>query len=101
MSLCLQGSFHHERREVGPRYSDGPNSTGEQGLRYGANLGNGYGVFDCSPDPQQTEVRIQNQSSVQPWQILSFDLSRGSSIYGASETVQVAGLFVQCLIRYS
>ena len=76
-----------------------PNNTGKQGLRYGSNLGNGYGVFDCSPDPQQTEVRIQSQSIVQPWQILSFDLSRGNSIFGASGTNQPKSLRSLCLIR--
>lgn len=88
--------------EIGSYIAAGlPNNTGDQGLRYGANLGNGSGVFDCSPDPQQTEVRIQSQTIVQPWQILSFDLSRGNSIFGASRTVQPAGLYGQYLIRYS
>lgn len=88
--------------EVGSYVEAGlPNNTGDQGLRYGANLGNGSGVFDCSPDPKQTEARIQSQANVQPWQILSFDLSRGNSIFGASRTVQPAGLYGQYLIRYS
>ena len=86
--------------EVGSYVEAGlPNSTGEQGLRYGANLGGGYGVFDCSPDPQQTDVRIQSQSTVQPWQKLSFDLSRGNSIFGASDTNQPKSLRSLCLIR--
>lgn len=94
----LEGTTNIE--EVGTYVSAGlPNSTGEQGLRYGANLGSGYGVFDCSPDPQQTEVRIQSQSTVQPWQILSFDLSRGNSIFGASDTNQPKSLRSLCLIR--
>lgn len=50
-------------------------------------------------DPQQTEVRIQSQSTVQPWQILSFDLSRGNSIFGASDTNQPKSLRSLCLIR--
>ena len=86
--------------EVGNYIAAGlPNNTGAQGLRYGANLGVGSGVFNCSPDPKQTEVRIQSQSVIQPWQILSFDLSRGNSIFGASDTNQPKSLRSLCLIR--
>lgn len=31
---------------------------------------------------------------------LSVDASRSSALFGASDTVQVSGLFAQCLIRY-
>lgn len=32
---------------------------------------------------------------------INFDASLSSDIYGASDTVQPAGLFAQCLIRYA
>ena len=32
---------------------------------------------------------------------IEFNASKSNSIFGASDTVQVAGLFVQCLIRYA
>ena len=75
-----------------------PNNIGDIVLRYGANISNGNGVFSCS-NSEQNDNNIQTLEISRPKQNLSFDLSRGNPIYGASTTNQPASIRFLCLIR--
>lgn len=80
------------------RYSERPNNIGDIVLRYGANISNGNGVFSCS-NSGQNDNNIQTLEISRPKQNLSFDLSQGNPIYGASTTNQPASIRFLCLIR--
>ena len=87
--------------EVGSYIAAGlPNIVGSQGHIYPGQLDpaeSGVLRFLRNSNLKQTNiVSAQNGSPV----AVTIDASRGSDIYGASDTVQPAGLFVQCLIRY-
>jgi len=85
--------------EVGTYVAAGlPNSTGDIELRYGANISGGNGVFSCS-NSGQNDNGAQTVEPSKPKQILSFDLSRGNTIYGASDTNQPKSLRSLYLIR--
>lgn len=70
-------------------------------------LGNFDGYFDfktatgvfATANPNETiqalAVGIQGNHGIE------FDASKINAIFGASSTVQPAGLYVQCLIRYA
>lgn len=95
MRLCLQGSFHHERREVGPRYSGLPNIAGFADGVFNFQTTSGALSHDNLGDHSQ-EVRAMTG-----YHKINLDASLSSDIYGASDTVQPAGIFAQCLIRYA
>lgn len=100
MRLCLQGSFHHERREVGPRYSERPNISGVlRGSQ--ASLGifgaNSDGAFSASEGNNVLNVTTkagEGQSS------MTFYANRCSSLYqdGLTE-VRVNALYGLHLVR--
>ena len=100
MRLCLQGSFHHERREVGPRYSDGPNSTSFHNLYYyndGPSVQGGAAVVIhdnyAAFEPKATTSKAS-------FGVVNFDLSRSSSLYKSNlNEVRVNALFGMSLIR--
>lgn len=78
-----------------------PNIVGSQGHIYPGQLDPvESGVLRFLRNATQKQTNIVSAPDGSPVAV-TIDASRGSAVYGASETVQVAGLFVQCLIRYS
>ena len=63
-----------------------------------ANTINATGVFQGAQTVGTSQTSNNNAAGGDL--ILPFNASKSNSLYGASDTVQVAGLFAQCLIRY-
>ena len=88
--------------EVGSYVEAGlPNSSGILRIidgDYGIFSPESTGVFKV--DPGTNKINVTVAQNYQGQNYANFDLSGGNALYGASSTVQVAGLFVQCLIRY-
>ena len=97
MRLCLQGSFHHERREVGPRYSGRPNILGYSNIAgyYDLATASGGALSACS----RWTFSIAREPGTAGG-IINIDASGSNPIYGASTTNQPASLRGYMLIRY-
>lgn len=85
-----------------PEYSGRPNSTGtlpwiSATTTDSSNVGSGN-IRWSKGDTAKGSIKKDPTGTMYDPQI---NLSWSNSIFGASETVQPAGLFVQCLIRYA
>ena len=73
-------------------YSDGPNIKGTTSGWSGQNTG-------CFKTVESN--KICSHGDYYTYDIADFDATKSSALYGASDTVQPAGLYVQMLIRYA
>lgn len=79
------------------RYSDGPNNWGAFTVRYGfLSTANGGFIVD-SQVPTNVDAAPTGGDK---YEVANYSAQRCNGIYGASETVQPAGLYAQMLIRY-
>ena len=92
------------------RFPEGTTSIGEVGQTVEAGLPNIAGFADGVFNFQTTSGALvhdnlgehsQEVREMNGYHKINFDASLSSDIYGASDTVQPAGLFAQCLIRYA
>ena len=110
-------SAHFNLPDTHHRFLEGTTSVSEVGQYIAAGLPNIYSQCNTingwmvstttgalrTVNPSNTTdiITLRAQETRPKGADLTLDLSQANSLYGASNTVQVAGLFVQCLIRYA
>ena len=88
--------------EVGKYVEAGlPNNYGTFTFYRGGEANGAAGGFFFNESPCTSSYSMTTAAPGTTGTELNFGASKCSSLYGASNTVQVAGLFVQCLIRYA
>ena len=93
----LAGSESSKFRACGSNIYD-PNNWGAFTVRYGfLSIANGGFVVD-SQVPTNVDA---SPTGGDKYEVANYSAQRCNEIYGASDTVQPAGLYVQMLIRYA